>query len=65
MEQNHQLICQVCGKVTGFRWDSFDAKELPSEVTTWGSIAKRQVIIRGICNECMKASRKNIFGKQS
>jgi Fe2+ or Zn2+ uptake regulation protein len=58
MGQRHQLICQICGKITEFHWDSFDDKNLPLDVTEWGAILKKQVTLRGICNECMKASKK-------
>jgi len=52
MSEHHHLICSKCGKITDFEWTSFREVDLPNEIDHWGSVNKKNVIVRGICNKC-------------
>ena len=52
MSEHHHLICNKCGKITDFEWTSFGGVDLPDGIDQWGSINKKNVILRGICNLC-------------
>jgi Fur family transcriptional regulator, peroxide stress response regulator len=57
MSEHHHLICSKCGKITDFEWTSFRGVDLPDEISHWGSINKKNVILRGICNQCSSAEQ--------
>ena len=52
MEPHHHAICRKCGKITDFRWTSFDKIQLPHEISGWGRIEDKRMTLRGICEEC-------------
>lgn len=50
---HHHLICEKCKKIVDFHWESIEQIELPEEVTGWGKIDKKNVVVYGICNSCL------------
>lgn len=52
-EQHHHFICDVCGEVTDFYWHAFDAMQVPSTIAEFGDIRRRNVVIHGICSNCL------------
>ena len=59
MEKHHHIICKKCGKITDFQWDSFDVEDLPTDITKWGKVAKRQATLHGTCNDCLTGGEMN------
>jgi Fur family peroxide stress response transcriptional regulator len=51
--RHHHLICRKCNKITDFKWESMDDVNLPEEICRWGRVEDRNVIVYGICCECM------------
>jgi len=58
MSEHHHLICSKCGKITDFEWPSFRGVDLPDEIVHWGSINKKNAILRGICNQCSSVEQR-------
>lgn len=52
MDRHHHIVCTRCGKVTDFRWNSFDELQLPRNISGWGVIDRKNVTLQGICNDC-------------
>ena len=52
MGEHHHIICNKCGKISDFQWNSFDRTGLPDEIAKWGSISKRNATLHGICSQC-------------
>jgi Fur family transcriptional regulator, peroxide stress response regulator len=52
MTPHHHALCRKCGGITDFQWDTFDTARLPDDLSGWGSIEDRKVIVRGICRQC-------------
>lgn len=55
---HHHLVCKRCQKIEDFRWDSFDAMAMPSELAAWGAIDARSIVVEGVCNACLKKQKK-------
>ena len=55
--RHHHLICRKCNKITDFQWQSLDDVKLPVEISRWGRVENRNVIVYGICNECMGGNK--------
>ncbi|MCW8859590.1 MAG: transcriptional repressor [Deltaproteobacteria bacterium] len=51
---HHHLICEHCKKIIDFKWDQVDKADLPQEVQALGVFEKKNVIIYGTCNSCLK-----------
>jgi len=54
MMQHHHLICERCKKVIDFQWQSFDNTSLPDAVRQLGRIKTRNIVLYGICRECLQ-----------
>jgi len=57
MDRHHHAICRQCGAITDFNWSSFDATQLPKEISGWGRVDKKNITLHGICGKCANASR--------
>lgn len=51
---HHHLICSGCGKIDDFQWPLIDQATLPEELTGWGKIEHKNVVIYGLCESCLK-----------
>ena len=51
--RHHHVICRRCNRITDFQWESLDDVNLPAEIDRWGRVENRNVIVYGICSECM------------
>lgn len=56
MVSHHHAVCSRCGAITDFTWNFFDEVSVPTELTDWGKVIKRNVILEGICNVCSRKS---------
>jgi len=50
--RHHHLICRRCGKISDFFWPHLDEISLPPDISDWGSIDSKNVVIYGICSQC-------------
>jgi Fur family peroxide stress response transcriptional regulator len=55
---HHHMVCMKCKNIIDFYWPAFDEIELPLETKKWGRIKSKQVELRGVCDHCMEAARK-------
>ncbi len=53
--QHHHLICERCKTIIDFEWQLVDDAELPDEVSSLGRFEKKNVVVYGICQDCLKA----------
>ncbi|KIH76196.1 Fur family transcriptional regulator, peroxide stress response regulator [Geoalkalibacter ferrihydriticus] len=53
--QHHHLICEKCKKISDFQWPSIECIELPEGLSRWGKIGRKNVVIYGICKDCMNS----------
>lgn len=49
---HHHLICSRCKRVVDFQWPAIDRLDLPADVSTWGRIDSRTIVVCGICTHC-------------
>ena len=54
MVRHHHLICDRCNKIIDFQWQRFDTIPVPEEVGQLGRISSKNVILKGVCNECLQ-----------
>ena len=52
-ERHHHLICERCKKIIDFDWAPIDQLDLPEEVQLWGKVYSKNVVIYGVCKECL------------
>jgi Fur family transcriptional regulator, peroxide stress response regulator len=50
--RHHHFLCDTCGQVFDFVWQSFDAMKLPSGLEDIGAIDRASVVVHGICAVC-------------
>lgn len=55
---HHHLICKKCHNVEDFTWESFDSMMPPPKVDAWGVVQVRNIVITGICRECLTRTQK-------
>lgn len=51
--RHHHLICRKCGKIADFQWPDIDSATLPQGLENWGRIDLKNVVIHGICKQCL------------
>lgn len=51
--RHHHLICRKCNAINDFQWESLDDVNLPVEISRWGRIENKNVIVYGTCSQCM------------
>lgn len=49
---HHHLVCTQCNKIEDFYWPDFDRMQLPREISGWGEVDMKQVVINGLCSTC-------------
>lgn len=52
--QHHHLICERCGKIIDFQWQYVDDAALPPEVQHLGCFERKNVVVYGTCQDCLK-----------
>jgi Fur family peroxide stress response transcriptional regulator len=57
IDQHHHFFCDNCSQLTDFTWQSFDTIQLPDTVESIGKIRDKNVVIHGICNQCIEAEK--------
>ena len=53
LSPHHHCICTRCKAIKDFRWETFDVMGLPEETGGWGRIMSKNVVLRGLCRECL------------
>lgn len=51
---HHHLICSNCKKVLDFVWPAIDHLSLPADISQWGQVESKTIVIYGVCNSCAK-----------
>jgi Fur family peroxide stress response transcriptional regulator len=51
-DHHHHLICDNCHEIIDFDWQVFDEYPLPNEISDWGKIKNKKVILHGLCRKC-------------
>jgi Fur family transcriptional regulator, peroxide stress response regulator len=52
--QHHHLICEQCKTIIDFEWRLVDDADLPEEVQSLGRFVKKNVVVYGLCHECLR-----------
>ena len=56
ISQHHHLICSRCNTVIDFHWPAFDNIDQPESIKEWGNISSKNVVIYGMCKNCINKS---------
>lgn len=51
---HHHLICRGCGQIADFQWPLIDQAALPEELSGWGKIEHKNLVVYGLCANCLK-----------
>ncbi len=51
---HHHLVCTKCKKIVDFHWSVFEQTDIPSQHAEWGRIIRKDLIMSGICRDCLK-----------
>lgn len=54
--RHHHLICSRCREIIDFQWPAIDEATLPEEVTPWGRVDTRNVVVYGVCKSCLQSN---------
>jgi len=49
---HHHLICSRCKRVVDFQWPAIDRLDLPADVSNWGQIDSKTIVVYGTCMHC-------------
>ena len=61
LEKHHHYVCESCGMVRDFESSELNSLRIPAAAKVFGSVARAQVVVRGICEKCAgKTGRKSI-----
>lgn len=55
---HHHLICRECGEIVDFRWSLIDEAAIPKEISGWGKIDHKSVVIYGVCARCQRPKKR-------
>jgi len=50
---HHHMVCLRCGAIEDFIMPGAGLADLPPEVAAWGHVRDAQVLVRGICRNCL------------
>ncbi|MBN2439133.1 MAG: transcriptional repressor [Deltaproteobacteria bacterium] len=56
-ERHHHAICSQCNEIINFSCTSIDELRLPKALTSWGEIARRDLVVYGICRKCLNKQK--------
>ena len=54
LRKHHHLICRRCGEILDFQWPAVDKASLPQGIGSWGRIDNRNVVVYGVCRNCLQ-----------
>ena len=54
LSPHHHLICSKCKKIADFQWSVFEQTDIPAQHAEWGRIMRKDLIMTGICRECLE-----------
>jgi len=57
--RHHHFLCDICGQVFDFSWQSFDIMQLPSALAEIGTIDHTAVVVHGTCAACAQAAQRS------
>ena len=57
-DRHHHFTCSECGTIRDFTSADVDRVRVPRQVRSWGEIESRQLLIRGVCRECLRKRRR-------
>jgi Fur family peroxide stress response transcriptional regulator len=52
--RHHHLICRRCKEIMDFQWQQIDEAALPYEISQWGRIDYKNVVVYGVCCSCLE-----------
>lgn len=58
IEQHHHFFCDQCGQLVDFHWHSFDSMGLPEALQGIGKIRDKNVVVHGVCKQCLSTQDK-------
>jgi Fur family transcriptional regulator, peroxide stress response regulator len=58
LSDHYHIVCTECGNIWDFKWTEFSSIDVPDELSKWGKLNKKDVLVQGICSECLKKGRK-------
>ena len=50
---HHHMVCLRCGAIDDFTMPGAGLSDLPPSVAAWGRVRDAQVLVRGICRNCL------------
>jgi len=56
---HHHVVCLRCGAIDDFTMPGAGLTDLPPSVAAWGSVRDAQVLVRGICRNCLGQTDNN------
>lgn len=56
LKPHHHFLCIRCGLARDFESLELDSLSLPEAAGAFGKILGKDVVVRGICNDCMRAA---------
>jgi len=58
LNTHYHVICTECGKIRDFDWCEFEKMDIPVEISNWGKLNKKDILIQGVCAGCLKEEYK-------
>ena len=52
--RHHHLICEQCKKIIDFEWKQVDDAALPDVIQSLGTFERKNVVVYGTCQDCLK-----------
>lgn len=59
MKAHHHFVCSNCGKTLDFYNKEFDRLKIPQNTKLIGDVQNTQVIVKGVCNQCLEKIKNN------
>ena len=56
---HHHLVCLACGRIDDFDLPEVGAANLPPTATNWGRIDTVQLVVCGLCRDCLDRQRNH------
>ncbi|MBN2048891.1 MAG: transcriptional repressor [Spirochaetales bacterium] len=56
LKPHHHFLCVRCGLARDFESSELDNLDLPEAAEGFGKVIDNNVVVRGICNDCMRAA---------
>jgi Fur family peroxide stress response transcriptional regulator len=56
---HHHLVCLSCGTIDDFSMPGAGLTDLPPSIADWGRVRDAQVLVRGVCRNCLGPTENN------